>query len=132
MAGRNDGGIKRGDRADTGDLEARHKDGVSQLGSGVPGGDGGATGHVTGSTDALAESRSGVELLSDEVPQDDGGIDDLYASDADDPTLGMTDIEDRPAEDWAANTGPSKSGRAEHEEIEELPQEFANPKRPKK
>jgi hypothetical protein len=32
------GGIKRGDRADTGDLEARPNDGVSRAGSGVHGG----------------------------------------------------------------------------------------------
>lgn len=28
--GQNDGGIKRGDRADTGDLQAQHKDGAGR------------------------------------------------------------------------------------------------------
>jgi hypothetical protein len=45
--GQNDGGIKRGDRADTGDLEAQHKDGVGRKGSGVRAGDEGPSGNVT-------------------------------------------------------------------------------------
>lgn len=45
--GMNDGGIKRGDRADTGDLEAQHKDGVSRKGSGVRAGDDGPAGSIT-------------------------------------------------------------------------------------
>lgn len=45
--GMNDGGIKRGDRADTGDLEAGHKDGVSRKGSGVRAGDDGPAGTPT-------------------------------------------------------------------------------------
>ena len=43
----NDGGIKRGDRADTGDLEAQHKDGVGRKGSGVRAGDDGPAGMPT-------------------------------------------------------------------------------------
>jgi hypothetical protein len=45
--GMNDGGIKRGDRSDTGDLEAQHKDGVSREGSGVRAGDEGSNGAPT-------------------------------------------------------------------------------------
>jgi hypothetical protein len=45
--GLNDGGIKRGDRAGTGDLEAQHKDGVGRKGSGVRAGDEGPSGNVT-------------------------------------------------------------------------------------
>lgn len=43
----NDGGIKRGDREDTGDLEAQHKQGVSRTGSGVRAGDDGPAGAPT-------------------------------------------------------------------------------------
>jgi hypothetical protein len=51
--GQNDGGIKRGDRADTGDEKARPTDGAGRDGSGVRGGatdkkdDGGTSGHPT-------------------------------------------------------------------------------------
>jgi hypothetical protein len=45
--GMNDGGIKRGDREDTGDLEAQHKDGVGRKGSGVRAGDDGPAGMPT-------------------------------------------------------------------------------------
>jgi hypothetical protein len=45
--GINDGGIKRGDREDTGDLEAQHKDGVGRKGSGVRAGDDGPAGSPT-------------------------------------------------------------------------------------
>jgi hypothetical protein len=62
--GPNDGGIERGDSADTGDEEA-------------------------GPTD--------------------GALDDLTVLDADDPSLGLTDIGDVPPEDWAADTGPTHS-----------------------
>ena len=51
--GQNDGGIKRGDRADTGDEKARPTQGVDRGGSGVRGGSnttedqGGSSGHPT-------------------------------------------------------------------------------------
>ena len=45
--GMNDGGVKRGDREDTGDLEAQHKEGVGRQGSGVRAGDGGPSGAAT-------------------------------------------------------------------------------------
>jgi len=45
--GMNDGGVKRGDREDTGDLEAQHKDGVGRQGSGVRAGDEGPSGAAT-------------------------------------------------------------------------------------
>jgi hypothetical protein len=51
--GINDGGVKRGDRADTGDLQAGHKDGVSRKGSGVRAGDGGPSGNVTADPSAF-------------------------------------------------------------------------------
>lgn len=39
----------------------------------------------------------------------DGALDELTVMDADDPDLGLTDIGDVPAEDWAADTGPTRS-----------------------
>ena len=45
--GMNDGGVKRGDREDTGDLQAQHKDGVGRQGSGVRAGDEGPSGAPT-------------------------------------------------------------------------------------
>jgi len=73
----NDGGIKRGDSAETGDDEARPTAG--------------------------AEPEDETESLG----QSD--LDDLTVLDADDPTLGLTDIDAVPPEDWAADTGPTRS-----------------------
>ena len=78
----------------------RHKDGVSESGSGVPGGDGGANGHVTGNSNPMGAAHSVDDL------------DDLTVLDADDPTLGLTNYGDVPPDDWAANTGPTRSAEA--------------------
>lgn len=52
--GANDGGVKRGDRADTGDNEAQPTGDAGPEGSGVEGGvPGGAVGHPTGDSSAL-------------------------------------------------------------------------------
>jgi hypothetical protein len=69
--GRDQGGIQRGDRADTGDLEARPTEGARD---------------------------HGVEL------------EDLTVHDAADPELGLTATEEVPAQDWAADTGPARTG----------------------
>jgi hypothetical protein len=53
-----DGGVKRGDRADTGDLEAQHKDGVGRKGSGVRAGDGGPSGNVTADPSSFDGGRT--------------------------------------------------------------------------
>lgn len=116
--GPNEGGIKRGDRAATGDDQAQHEDGVGREGSGVPGGDGGATGHVTGATDSLAEPVEGFVDTDDAVEEISEDLEPFEIMDADDPRLGLTDVLDRPAEDWAANTGPSND--AEQEEPAEV------------
>jgi hypothetical protein len=55
--GLNDGGVKRGDREDTGDLEAQHKDGVSRQGSGVRAGDEGPAGAATANPSAFGGGR---------------------------------------------------------------------------
>jgi hypothetical protein len=123
LCGANDGGIKRGDRADTGDLQARPRKDVGRGGSGVEGGDGGATGHPTGATDSLAESAGGVTISSSDAVGGDNTLDDLRVTDEDDPSLGLTGTPSHPAEDWAADTGPTRTGEGGQEEIETTPLE---------
>ena len=117
--GPNDGGIKRGDRADTGDEQAGPTDGVSERGSGVwSGDDAGPTGHPTAAADSLgAEHRvssGGAFDLSEEfgTPDDEptsgANVDDLTIRDATDGSLGLTNVGNKPAEDWAADTGPTR------------------------
>ena len=89
--GQNDGGIKRGDRADTGDLRANPTN---------PDADNSA-GRVNDK-----EFRS-----SDAFPI--GGLTDLTVKEAGDPTLGMTNVGGRDVEDWAADTGPTRTGEGE-------------------
>ncbi len=108
---RSHGGISGGDRADTGDLEARPNDGVGPGGSGVEGGDGGAEGHPTASADALAGGPTDGSLGIAELSVD-SDLDDLTIHDATDPDLGLTGIGDVPAQDWAADTGPTRTGEA--------------------
>src|SRR5579884_2190111 len=111
-------GIKRGDRADTGDLEARPTAGISRYGSGVQGG-GADTGHPTADPRAMVDAPVGEGFLSDTpeagegTDEDTGDIGDLAVLDATDPSLGLTNIGDVPADDWAADTGPTRSGEAE-------------------
>jgi hypothetical protein len=112
-------GIKRGDRADTGDLEARPTEGVSEAGSGVQGG-GSDTGHPTANPSALGDSRTLGEgtlsgtLEAAEGADDSGGeIGDLTIVDATDPNLGLTNVGDVPPDDWAADTGPTRTAEAE-------------------
>ncbi len=57
----------------------------------------------------------GVETGDNEAGPDDAvtseleeGIEDLTIKSADDPTLGLTGTPDHPAEDWAADTGPTR------------------------
>lgn len=82
--GPNDGGIKRGDRADTGELEARPTHGATE--------------------------RAEPFDSPDEEPTSGANIDDLTVRDAEDGSLGLTDIGNKPAEDWAADTGPTRTG----------------------
>lgn len=77
--GPNDGGIKRGDSAETGDEEARPTAG--------------------------AEPEDETESLN----QTDEDLDALTVLPATDATLGLTDIGGVPADDWAADTGPTRS-----------------------
>jgi hypothetical protein len=108
--GPNDGGIQRGDRADTGDEEARPTEGVSPAGSGVPGDEDDWSGRPTANPDALA---GGPAVSSEGMAQigDSGDLEDLNVVDASDPSLGLT-TGDSPGDDWAANTGPTRTGEA--------------------
>jgi hypothetical protein len=96
---------------------ARGTEGVSEAGSGVPGGDGGATGHVTADPSSGGPEGSTVDDTglsgSDYVTSGgDNDLDDLTVLEADDPTLGLTNIGDVPADDWAADTGPTRTAEA--------------------
>jgi hypothetical protein len=119
--GPNDGGIKRGDRADTGDLEARPTEDASEEGSGVPGGYGGSTGHPTADPDSLAEPKEVIAIHPVDEIKPDGWIDDLSIKDAGDPSLGLTGVPSHLAEDWTADTDGPQS--AEDELGDELPPE---------
>lgn len=95
------GGIKRGDRAGTGDLEAQPTADADRTGSG-------AGPNVTGDPSAGGENRGQTRLKPG-----DTNLDELTVKDASDPDLGLTDIGEVPPEDWAANTGPTHSEEAE-------------------
>ncbi|MCU1261174.1 MAG: hypothetical protein JWO80_4059 [Bryobacterales bacterium] len=95
---RNLGGVKRGDGDETGDLEARPTETADRAGSG-------SGAKVTGDPSALGVSRGETPLKTGDTE-----LDDLTAMDADDPDLGLTDIGDVGPDDWAADTGPTRSG----------------------
>lgn len=104
----NRGGIKRGDRADTGDLAARPTETADRSGSGAQGGGGGAEGQVTGDPSALGRAEGPTDL------QPDGNIlDELTVHEATDPEMVLTAVRNRSAEDWAADTGAPESTEAE-------------------
>ena len=81
-----DGGIKRGDRADTGDEQ------------GLPLGEYANADDFEGASDILDNYQSVGSDLAD-----------LTVLEADDPALGLTNIGNKPGEDWAADTGPTRS-----------------------
>lgn len=101
------GGIKRGDSDETGDLEAQPTATSDRGGSGASGGNSGASGRVTGDASAGGgEAKGGTPLTGD------GALDDLTVKDASDPDLGLTGLDDVPADDWAADTGDTQSTEA--------------------
>jgi len=57
------------------------------------------------------EAYSGTETFGAEAHSGNGTMDDLTILEADDPSLGLTNIDDVPADDWAADTGPTKVPR---------------------
>src|SRR4051812_23697995 len=96
------GGVKRGDSAETGDLEAGPTETADRAGSG------GGPNVTTGDASALGASRGRTPLHPD-----GNDLDDLTVMDADDPTLGLTNIGEVPPDDWAADTGPTHSAEAD-------------------
>ena len=99
ILGPNDGGIKRGDREDTGDNAAR----PDEMGTGPahptvdPTGFGGASSIRHPETD---------QFDPEEELRDQDGLEIMEATDG---RLGLTDIGNKPADDWAADTGPTRS-----------------------
>jgi hypothetical protein len=80
---------------------------VTSGGSGVRAGDDGPAGMPTGDPSAGGlGARPRTEVLG---LGDNGGIDDLNVTTADDPRLGLTNRGRKPAEDWAADTGPTRN-----------------------
>lgn len=103
MFGPNDSGIQRGDREDTGDNEAR----PDELGSGpaLPTVDPTSFGATT-SIRHPTSARFDVE----EERLDNDGIEVVEPTDG---RLGLTNIGDVPPDDWAADTGETKTPEGE-------------------
>jgi hypothetical protein len=82
---------------------------VTKDGSGVRSGDDGPAGMPTGDPSAgglnVGRSSDAGEL----VHAGSGAIDDLNVTTANDPNLGLTNRGEKPAEDWAADTGPTRN-----------------------
>ena len=101
--GNNDSAIKRGDRLDTGDNQAR----PDEIGSG----DAQATGDPTsfGAVNSFRHPSSDrfdpVAELSD--------VDGMESMLPDDGRLGLTNVGTVPADDWAADTGPTRTAEEE-------------------
>ena len=97
--GPNDSSIQRGDREDTGDNEAA----PDEMGSGPakPTADPSSLG---GTSSIRQPSSSGFDL--EEELQDTDGFESMEPTDG---RLGLTNIGDVPADDWAADTGETKT-----------------------
>lgn len=99
-------GIKRGDSARTGDLAANLPGReIGRSGSGVRGVDDGSVGQPTGDASAGGLGASGEFVELDQAED----IGDLTIVNEDDPSLGLTGTSDVPADDWAADVGPSRT-----------------------
>ncbi len=100
QAGPNDGGIKRGDREDTGDDQAA----PDELGTGI------AEGTVDSTSLGGGTSISSVPASEfdseEEISSYDGGMEVMQANDG---RLGLTGLPDSPADDWAADTGETRN-----------------------
>lgn len=96
--GPNDGGIKRGDRSDTGDDEARptEQEGVGGFGEDAD--------HLI--TNDLPDVPEETDAEPVPVSPD---LEDATILNAEDPRLGLTNTSTVPADDWAADTGPTRT-----------------------
>ena len=59
-----------------------------------------------------ANDRRDPEERTQTGANDGATIDELHARNADDPTLGLTNVPGRPPEDWAADTGPTRAAES--------------------
>lgn len=93
----NDGGIKRGDRGDVDDTEARPavKDPAAQNKNERDPGPPGVDDETDPDSIARDPDASGTEIL-----------------DAEDRSLGLTDVGPVPPDDWAADTGETRIGES--------------------
>jgi hypothetical protein len=99
----NDSFIKRHDREDTGDNEAR----PDEMGTG----DARATGDPAslGGTSSIRYPSSDRFDPTEEL-RDVDGMETMLPTDG---RLGLTNVGDVPADDWAANTGPTRTAEEE-------------------
>jgi hypothetical protein len=94
--GPNDG-ISRGDRAETGDEEAQ----PDEMGSNDT--------QVTGDPTSFGANTSIRHSPSDTSLYEDGLADEMEIRPMDDRSLGLTNTDTVPADDWAADTGPTRN-----------------------
>lgn len=97
--GPNDSNIQRGDREDSGDNEAR----PTETGSGPAEPTVDPT--SLGGTSSIRRSPAAPFDAEEEVRENDG----MEVVEPTDGRLGLTNIGDVPADDWAADTGPTKT-----------------------
>ena len=95
--------IKRGDREDTGDNEAR----PDELGSGNAQPTVDPT--AFGGTSSIRHSTSERFDIESELNDTEG----FEVMEPTDGRLGLTDIDKTPADDWAADTGPTRTPESE-------------------
>lgn len=101
--GPNDSSIKRGDREDTGDNQAQ----PDELGSGPAQPTVDPT--AFGAAGSIRHPESGRFSVEDELRDYDG----LEIAEASDGRLGLTNVNDVPADDWAADTGDTRTPEGE-------------------
>jgi hypothetical protein len=101
--GPDDGGIQRGDREDTGDNEAR----PDEMGSGSAQPTVDPTSF--GGTTSIRHPTSDRFDIQSELGDDDG----FEVMEPTDGRLGLTNVADTPADDWAADTGPTRTPESE-------------------
>jgi len=97
--GPNDSPIHRGDREETGDEEAR----PDELGSGPAQPTVDPT--AFGGTSSIRHPTSGRSSIEEELKDYDG----MEVMEPGDGRLGLTNFNDVPADDWAADTGETKT-----------------------
>ena len=99
LFGPNDSAIHRGDREDTGDNEAR----PDELGSGPAQPTVDPTSF--GGTTSIRHPTSGRSSIEEELRDTDG----IEVMEPTDGRLGLTNVNDVPPDDWAADTGGTKT-----------------------